>query len=200
MTLWCGNGDWNIPVSINISAHELRNGDLAEKVKRVLTERALSQQLIKLELTETTLLEDLDIAKPVLDELTSFGIGIHIDDFGTGYSSLSYLAELPVEALKIDRSFVAQLTKSKTGPRVVRAVVALAEAMSLEVIAEGVETTEQCTLVQQLGCNLAQGYLIARPMHGSALPNWCAESRNAVTGQIDKDQSSIRELVRQPSP
>ena len=170
---WSADGEWDVPVSVNITAHQLRNRDLVGLVKGVLSEFEVDQKLINLELTETVLLEDLALAQPVLNDLASFGVGIHIDDFGTGYSSLSYLARLPVQAIKIDQSFVAQLSDPDATTKVVEAIVALGKALELEVIAEGVETDEQYAIVRRLGCHLAQGYFIARPMPASQLRTWC---------------------------
>jgi EAL domain-containing protein (putative c-di-GMP-specific phosphodiesterase class I) len=119
------------------------------------------------------LLEDLTIAEPVLRDLSDYGVGIHIDDFGTGYSSLSYLADLPVQTLKIDQSFVERLTESETNSRVVQAIVGLGKAMGLEVVAEGVETEQQLLMVNQYGCDLAQGYFIGRPMEEMDFLEWC---------------------------
>ena len=129
--------------------------------------------MISLELTETVLLEDLSVAEPTLRELSAHGVGIHIDDFGTGYSSLSYLAQLPVQALKIDRSFVTPVAESETTRRVVQAVVALGKALNLEVIAEGVETDAQYAQVRRLGCDAVQGYFVAKPMPAQRLVGWC---------------------------
>ena len=121
----------------------------------------VEENMINLELTETVLLEDLTIAKPMLMDLSKYGVGIHIDDFGTGYSSLSYLAELPVQTLKIDQSFVAKLTESETNARVVQAVIALGKAMRLEIIAEGVETQDQLAFLKETGCHLGQGIMLS---------------------------------------
>ena len=129
---WRDQGEWDVPVSVNLSAHQLRNADLVSLVKRILMSKELDRKLINLELTETALLEDLTIARPILNDLSALGVGIHIDDFGTGYSSLSYLAELPVKTLKIDRSFVAKLVGSESNTRVVQAIVALGKAMDLD--------------------------------------------------------------------
>ena len=118
------------------------------------------------------MLEDLTVAQPVLDDLAAFGVGIHIDDFGTGYSSLSYLAKLPVQTIKIDQDFVAQLSDSEANSRVIEAIVALGKAMQLEVVAEGVETNQQYAVVRRLGCDLVQGYFIARPMPADQLLTW----------------------------
>ena len=170
---WREAGDWNVPVSVNLSAHQLRNRDLVSLIKGILTRKAVDQALINLELTETVLLEDLTVAQPVLDDLASYGVGIHIDDFGTGYSSLSYLAQLPVQTLKIDQAFVAQLSNPDANTKVVEAIIALGKAMDLEIVAEGVETDQQYAVVRRLGCDLVQGFFIARPMSATQLRVWC---------------------------
>ena len=148
--------------------------------------------MINLELTETALLEDLTIARPVLSDLSTYGVGIHIDDFGTGYSSLSYLAELPVQTLKIDQSFVERLTESVNNARVVQAIIALGKVMDLSVIAEGVETEQQLMLVHTFGCDLAQGFFIGKPMPEKDFLEWC----HAVD-QTTNDLQVLPELARQ---
>jgi len=170
---WKVEYDWDIPISVNLSAHQLRNHKLVENIKCILEQENVEQSLLNLELTETVLLEDLTIAEPVLRDLSKYGVGIHIDDFGTGYSSLSYLADLPVQTLKIDQSFVARLTESETNAKVVQAIVALGKAMDLEVVAEGVETEQQLLMCAQYGCDLAQGFFIGKPMTEIDLLNWC---------------------------
>ena len=169
---WREKFDWDIPVSVNLSAHQLRNRDLVSLIKGILSSENVDKKLINLELTESVLLEDLTIAQPLLEDLSAFGVGIHIDDFGTGYSSLSYLAKLPVQTLKIDQAFIAQLSDSEANNRVVEAIVALGKAMKLDVVAEGVETEQQYAIVRRLGCDLVQGYFIARPMPGDQLLTW----------------------------
>ena len=180
---WRDDIDWDVPVSVNLSAHQLRNHNLLPLIKSILQQQNVEQKLINLELTETTLLEDLTIAKPLLNELSAYGVGIHIDDFGTGYSSLSYLAELPVQTLKIDRTFTARITESATNARVVQAIIALGKAMQLEVVAEGVETEQQLLLVNQFGCDLAQGFFIGKPMPESEFLHWC-DSVDQTTGDL----------------
>ncbi len=133
----------------------------------------MSKPMINLELTETVLLEDLTIARPILDGLSDLGVGIHIDDFGTGYSSLSYLAELPVQTLKIDQSFIRKLTESSSNARVVQAIIALGKAMKLEVVAEGIETEEQLKLVTRYEADLAQGFFVGEPMPEEDFLRWC---------------------------
>ena len=170
---WQQNSEWTVPISINLSAYQLRNRNLVSLIKEVLRERNIDKRLINLELTETVLLEDLTIAQPILDDLSAYGVGIHIDDFGTGYSSLNYLAQLPVQAVKIDRSFVSKLTESESTVRVVQAIVALGKAMNLKVVAEGIETDQQFAIIRRLGCDLVQGFFIARPMSAERFMTWC---------------------------
>lgn len=188
---WRNAGEWNVPVSVNISAHQLRNADLVSLVKQILLQQSIDQKLINLELTETALLEDLTAARPVLTDLNAYGVGIHIDDFGTGYSSLSYLAQLPVQSLKIDQSFIANLTESDTNTRVVQAIVALGKAMGLEVVAEGVETDQQYAILRRLECDMVQGYFIAKPMPADEFRRWCDGHEDT---QSLKHGSSIVEI------
>jgi diguanylate cyclase (GGDEF)-like protein len=169
---WRERGGWDVPVSVNLSAHQLRNSDLVNLIKGILMKTSVDKGLINLELTETVLLEDLEVAEPMLNDLASYGVGIHIDDFGTGYSSLSYLAQLPVQTLKIDQSFVARLSDPDASTKVVEAIIALGKAMDLELVAEGVETDQQYAIVRRLGCDLAQGYFIAKPMPAEELWAW----------------------------
>ena len=185
---WRRRGDWKVPVSVNLSAHQLRNRDLVSLIKGILSSEDIDRKLINLELTETVLLEDLTVAQPLLDDLAAFGVGIHIDDFGTGYSSLSYLAQLPVQTIKIDQAFVRQLSDSDANNRVVEAIIALGKAMQLVVVAGGVETDQQYAIVRRLGCDLVQGYFIARPMSADQLMTW-------VDGYEDTQSIKKRSLV-----
>ena len=178
---WRADTGWDVPVSVNLSAHQLRNYQLVQLIGSILEQCSIGHRLINLELTETALLEDLTLARPVLSDLADLGVGIHIDDFGTGYSSLSYLAELPAQTLKIDRTFVERLTESPNNERVVQAIVALGKAMNLEVIAEGIETEQQLELVTRFGCDLVQGFLIAKPMPEAQFLAWCAAHDESAT-------------------
>ena len=192
---WRRQGTWDIPVSINLSAHQLRNRDLVSVIKGILSSTEVDKELINLELTETVLLEDLTVAQPMLDDLASYGVGIHIDDFGTGYSSLSYLAQLPVQTIKIDQTFVAQLSAPDATTKVVEAIIALGKAMDLEVVAEGVETDQQYAAVRRLGCDLVQGYFVARPMSASQLHEWCGgyeDTRSLKHGSTVVDLDNAR--------
>ena len=176
--------DWSVPVSVNVSARQLRDGNLVSMIRAALNDQTMQHSLLNLELTETALLEDLDVARPILRELSKIGVGVHVDDFGTGYSSLSYLAELPVETLKIDRSFISKVTESSTNERVVQAIVALGKALDLGVIAEGIENERQLELARVHGCDLAQGYLIGKPMVEEDFLRWCDARWEATAAQI----------------
>jgi diguanylate cyclase (GGDEF)-like protein len=170
---WRAVGPWTVPIAVNMSAHQLCNDNLVALIKSILDQYSVAPELINLELTETVLLEDFATATRVLADLSSCGVGIHIDDFGIGYSSMSYLAELPVQALKIDVAFVKRMTESETNARIVQAITALGKALNLEVIAEGVETGKQFQILKEYGCNLAQGYFVGKPMPESDFRRWC---------------------------
>jgi len=178
---WRNDYRWDVPVSVNLSAHQLHNRKLVDIIKSTMGRQKVDVTMLNLELTETVLLEDLTIAAPVLRDLSKIGVGVHIDDFGTGYSSLSYLADLPVQTLKIDQSFVERLTESETNARVVQAIIALGKAMGLDIVAEGVETEQQLLMVANFGCDLAQGYFIGRPMPEAGFLNWCHKVDQTTT-------------------
>jgi len=152
-----------LPVSVNVSARQLAQAELPETIRQVLAETGLSAGDLAIELTETALIEDSSVPAASLRALKSLGVKILLDDFGTGYSSLSHLQSFPIDALKIDRSFVMHLGAGEDNSAIVRAIAAMASALGLEVVAEGVESAEQAAEAQALGCSLAQGYYFARP-------------------------------------
>jgi diguanylate cyclase (GGDEF)-like protein/PAS domain S-box-containing protein len=154
----------DLVMSVNLSAKQLGDPDLVSEIRRILDETGLNPRYLKLELTETTVMADADSTDTALGDLKALGLGLAIDDFGTGYSSLSYLKRLPINTLKIDRSFVDGLGTDPQDTAIVRTVIALAKSLHLEVTGEGVETEEQSVQLQQLGCDRGQGYLFARPM------------------------------------
>jgi diguanylate cyclase (GGDEF)-like protein len=161
---WQAEGFDPLPVAVNLSVRQFRRRDLPELVSRVLDETGLPPSCLRLELTESCVMEDAVFAAGVLRELKEEGVGLSIDDFGTGYSSLSYLKRLPVDELKIDRSFVRDATNNEDDAAIVAAVVLLARTLRLQVVAEGVETEEQVKLLRSLGCRRAQGFLFSRPL------------------------------------
>jgi diguanylate cyclase (GGDEF)-like protein len=158
-----------LPVAVNISARQLTERDLPGRVRATLEGTGLEPELLKLEVTESAIVNNAGAVMRVLRELKELGVSLSIDDFGTGYSSLSYLGQLPVDELKIDQSFVADVATQETGRAVVSAIVEMAKAHGLAVVAEGVEQRAQADALRSIGCQLAQGYLFARPQSPSAL-------------------------------
>jgi diguanylate cyclase (GGDEF)-like protein/PAS domain S-box-containing protein len=157
------------PVSVNLSARQFRQPDLDMRVKALVDASGVEPGLIELEITESQLMTDPDHAIRLMRALREAGMGIAIDDFGTGYSSLSYLTRFPVGSLKIDRSFVRDMTKDKRAATIVRTIIEMAHSLGFSVVAEGVETEEQAAYLRQLGCEYVQGFLFARPMPAAEL-------------------------------
>ncbi|MEH2211659.1 EAL domain-containing protein [Nostoc sp.] len=156
-------------VSVNLSAQDIKQSDLLEEVDRILTQTHLNGRYLTLEITESMLIEDIESTISVLSQLKERGIQISIDDFGTGYSSLNYLHRLPVDSLKVDRSFVNQIQSGKKNHQIVETIVALSNHLELDAIAEGIETEEQLEHLQHLGYKFGQGYLFSKPMsHNTA--------------------------------
>jgi len=153
-----------VPVAVNISAVQLRRQNIVDLVRRVLQQTHMRPHLLVLELTESALIEKVHEHVGPLQALRGDGIGIEIDDFGTGYSSLSYLKELPIDAIKIDRSFIGQIDVNAVDAAIVSAIVAMAHSLQLRVVAEGVETAAQLQVLAHHGCDIAQGFLFARPL------------------------------------
>jgi EAL domain-containing protein (putative c-di-GMP-specific phosphodiesterase class I) len=151
-------------VSVNVSARQFADVGFADSVRQVLTESGLESQALMLELTETALLLRDERLHSDLAELKTIGVRLAIDDFGTGYSSLSYLRDLPIDVVKMDRSFVEGIADSDQSLAVAEGIVQIARTLNLEVVAEGIETEEQRDLLRSMGCHYGQGYLLAMPM------------------------------------
>jgi diguanylate cyclase (GGDEF)-like protein len=162
-------------VAINLSAHQLRHPDLADRISMALRRNDIKPQLLTCEITESVAMEDASNAIRMVEKLSALGVNISIDDFGTGYSSLSYLRKLRAGELKIDKSFVLDLETSADARAVVDGIVKLAHALGLKVVAEGVETEAQHQILRSFGCHELQGFLFARPMSARALSNWAME-------------------------
>ncbi len=151
-------------VSVNLSRKQLRCPNLVEIIRNIIRETGLPASAIKLEITESAIMEDIDLAVIILGQIRDLGIDLHIDDFGTGYSSLSCLHNFPVSGMKIDRSFIHNVVDNPDHSAIINAVVTLAHNLHLELIAEGVETLDQMTMLQSMGCDFAQGYYFQRPL------------------------------------
>jgi EAL domain-containing protein (putative c-di-GMP-specific phosphodiesterase class I) len=156
-------------MSVNLSARQIAQPNLAQVVADVLRESGLDPGDLHLELTESSLMEDPEAALATMNALTDLGVKLVLDDFGTGYSSLAYVQRFPIAVLKVDRSFVANLGEESSEAAIVSAVVNMAHGLQVDVVAEGVETPTQAAALQALGCRYAQGYLYGRPMPAAEL-------------------------------
>ena len=164
----------HLTVGVNISARNLGRLGFAQRVAQTLDRVGASADRLMLELTETALLVDPARAASSLNEVSRLGIKVSIDDFGSGQTSLGYLSTLPIDELKIDRSFICDMLENSTHAAIVRSIVDLGHNLAVQVVAEGVETPETLTALQEIGCDLAQGYLFARPMPMDQLRVWLA--------------------------
>ena len=163
-------------VSVNLSVRHLRQPSLLRSILQALEATEMPASALTLELGEVDVMRDIENVLPTLWELKKAGVRIALDDFGTGFSSVSYLTRMPVDTLKIDRSFVSELENDINQLKVVRSIIALAGALNLQIIGEGVERTEEMTMLQKLGCQDLQGYLFSRPMTAAQLERWMAEN------------------------
>ncbi|MET0647191.1 MAG: EAL domain-containing protein [Pyrinomonadaceae bacterium] len=159
-----GLADESVTMSVNLSGRQFSQADLIDQIASALRESGLKAANLKLEITESMVMENFDTAIDMLTQLRTLGVGLSIDDFGTGYSSLSYLHRFPIDTLKIDRSFVTQMTDNSENAEIVRTIVTLARSLDMAVVAEGVETADQLRQLGELGCDYGQGYLFSRPV------------------------------------
>lgn len=176
---WPRVGGREVCVTVNVSPSQLQDAGFVDDVRDALREAGLAPQRLRLEVTETVLVEDLETAIARLTELRRLGVEAMLDDFGTGYSSLSWIQRLPVSALKVDRSFVAGIADAEVDRAIVRATIGLARALGIGVVAEGVETPEQREILVDLGCPRIQGYLVCRPVPDEEFVGWLGASDSA---------------------
>jgi diguanylate cyclase (GGDEF)-like protein len=179
-----------ISISVNLSAKQLVDRDLIDDVVTALGDSGLQPEYLCLEITESAVIDELDAVLPKLNALKRIGVSLALDDFGTGYSSLSYLRQLPVDSLKLDRSFIADLSVAGDH-HIVVAIIDLAHALGLSVTAEGVETEEQLAVLTQMSSNLAQGYLLGRPMTPQRLTN-LLNDQDLTDGQWSSTRDAAR--------
>ena len=176
---WSHDG-MQIPVSVNVSARSFQNPRLLEKVEWALQEAGVSGEFLEIEITEATLMQDLDRATDVLTRLSESGVSIAIDDFGTGYSSLSYLKRLPIHTLKIDQSFIIDVAFDQQDVAIVRSIIDLGHNLGYKVVAEGVENGMAWDVLDKLGCDTAQGFHISKPLSDNHFSGWLSDSGHSV--------------------
>ncbi len=159
----------SLRVCVNLSARQFSRQGLADHVQSLLLQSGCSSHQLGLEMTESSLIPNMNTALGVLSGLRDLGVSLLMDDFGTGYSSLNHLHSFPFDVLKIDRSFVGRMTNGDQPLQIVRTIIELARVLGMDVVAEGIETREQYRLLRQMGCRYGQGYLFAKPMTADAV-------------------------------
>jgi EAL domain-containing protein (putative c-di-GMP-specific phosphodiesterase class I) len=168
----------DLAISVNLSSKQFELPGLVAQVAAVLSETGLSPKCLRLEVTESLLMgRDVRVAD-TMTELRAMGVRIDLDDFGTGYSNLSYLHQFPIDTLKIDRSFIRRIGETEDGKQIVHTILALAQSLDMDVVAEGVETAQQLSLLRELHCSFAQGYHLSRPIEGDLFETLLTERRS----------------------
>jgi len=167
-------------IAVNISGKQFAQPDLVSQVRHILHEACLDPQSLRLELTESVTMRDVERTARILGELRTLGVGLSIDDFGTGYSSLSHLRRFPLDTLKIDRSFVSEMENSSDSRAIVQMIVSLGRSLGMEIVAEGVEGAKQAGLLESLGCEYAQGYFFSKPIDQEGMAEVLLDSRGSA--------------------
>jgi EAL domain-containing protein (putative c-di-GMP-specific phosphodiesterase class I) len=170
-----------LALNVNVSGREFIQPDLLQCVREALEETGLDPARLRIEITESVIMDDAMAAQATLERLRELGVKLHMDDFGTGYSSMSHLRDFRLDALKIDRSFVGHIGPGGEHAEIVRTIVALGHNLGLEVVAEGVETAEQALLLRSLGCEYGQGFHFARPLEPDAARALLMEAQQAAS-------------------
>ena len=176
---WAAEG-LDLHVAVNLTIPDLLDLELPDRIAAMLADAGVPADRLELEVTESTILADPFRVRHVIDRLNELGVGFAIDDFGTGYSSLAYLKQLPVQTIKIDRSFVMDMLESESDAAIVRSTIDLARNLGLRVVAEGVETEAMWDALREQGCTLAQGYLISKPVSAAELAPLLVRRRGGV--------------------
>jgi EAL domain-containing protein (putative c-di-GMP-specific phosphodiesterase class I) len=179
-----------IGMAVNVSGRQLDTDQLIGDIEGALSHSGLEPSALTIEITETTLMRNIDDTVRRLGEIKELGVRIAIDDFGTGYSSLAHLQQFPVDALKIDRSFISGLSHNKEGETLIRTLVQLGKALSIETLAEGIEQHHELSLLKDEDCDHGQGFLFARPLDAAAIQAFFQRSADAAA------QGALREAAR----
>jgi diguanylate cyclase (GGDEF)-like protein/PAS domain S-box-containing protein len=174
---WLDQGHEDLRVAVNLSARQFQQSGLAERIAEILLESRLPAALLEVEVTESSVMSNAEQAIETLRSIRALGVDISVDDFGTGYSSLGYLKKLPINTLKIDRSFVDELGLGGDDEAIVKTIIALSKTLNLKTVAEGVETEEQKKFLIDSGCDIAQGYYYAKPLTSEKLIDWLRDSK-----------------------
>lgn len=176
---WQNSGQPPLRVSVNLSVRQLQHTDLLEKIRTVLVETGLPPHLLELEITETVAVTHADLVVPIMDSLRALGVRLALDDFGTGYSSIMYLKKFPIDILKIDKSFIQDITLNHDNEAIIQTIFKLAEILQISTVAEGVETEEQYKRLRSLACPIMQGYLFSRPIPAEELQEFLTNYQNS---------------------
>jgi EAL domain-containing protein (putative c-di-GMP-specific phosphodiesterase class I) len=192
---WHDAGFTFMQVAINMSSRNFEQENFATTIAQALSECALQAGCLELEMTEGTLMQDAETMVNTLKRLKATGVKLSIDDFGTGYSSLSYLRRFSLDALKIDQSFVRDITVNADDAAITSAIIAMAKSLKLDVVAEGVQTGAQAAMLRKLGCQIMQGYLFSRPVPADQFTQLLREQAKLFSGLSDDSQHGRRALV-----
>ena len=181
----------NLGVAVNLSMWNLRDVSLPDTIVELLAQYRVSPRCLSVEITESAMMTDAEHTLQVLNRLFALGVRIAIDDYGTGYASLSYLKRLPADELKIDRAFVQYMTADRADQAIVRSTVTMAHSLGIRVVAEGVEDQATWNLLETLGCDIAQGYYLSRPVPAQELECWLDERKEAATHWLDERKEVV---------
>ncbi len=189
------NEGYKLRVAVNLSTSDLLDTEFPETVTRALNAHDVPSEQLQLEITESSIMVDANRSLETLSSLSNLGIRLSVDDFGTGYSSLSYLSKLPVDELKIDRSFVMDMANNSNNAKIVQATIDLGHNLGLEVVAEGVETASNIFLLQPLGCDTAQGYYFTKPLDAKEFNTW--RGQNIASGRMQNKEGQLYTILPQ---
>ena len=194
---WQATGRRTIPLSVNVSAVQFQRPEFVEEIQDALLHAGVAPQLLKLEITESTVMEDMQTAVVMLTQLQQLGVRISLDDFGTGYSNLGQLRQLPIDEIKIDQSFVRDITNDVYAATLCRAIIAMSQQLRFKVVAEGVETAAQAHFLQEAGCEFLQGFLFSKPVMPRMLSDLLIQdTRWALDGSVRSRFDSTDSVAR----
>jgi len=196
---WLEAGFHNLTISVNVSAIQLHQSDLVGTVKRLVNETGIPPQHLMLEITETAVMENVDLAIRLLKQMKETGVQLAIDDFGTGYSSLSYLKKMPMDEVKIDRAFVQDMLEDPDNGTIVDAIIQLGHSLGMSVIAEGTETLDQIKYLQECECDVAQGYYYSQPIREDSFLTFLSNQRSQVKSATQRAAKTANSLLNKSS-